>query len=124
MKKTFLLSLFILTAFYNHSFGQKLAQAYNITYDESFRPKLTIRLHNKLSKEVSHIVYQFQFANMSGMQNTSVNRYLASQSTTQLTRVTNLKPGYTLTESFLIPLPDSDSSNEPKVKILVVRYTN
>jgi hypothetical protein len=118
-----LLSTFLLLILISHSgYSQKLAQSFKVTYDESFRPKLTVKLLNKLNKQVSHVVYQFQFADTSAWQDDSVSRSLAAQSTTTITRLINLKPGYNTTDSFLIPIPDKDSGNEPQVKILMVRY--
>lgn len=124
MIKKSLSTLFLLALLCHSVYGQKLAQSFKVIFDKSFRPKLIVQLLNKLSKQVSDTVYQFQFADMCGWQDDSVSRSLPAQSTTTLKRNINLKQGYRITDSLLIPIPDTDPKNEPMIRIMMMRYTD
>ncbi len=115
----------IVFAFTNTANAQKLIQASKITYDEQLRPLIIIDLNNRLNKKVTHIVYKFLMADMSGWEETSTSRYLMDQSTTRITRVVNLPRGSKMRDIFLIPQLNPGATDEPKrVNIDYVRYSD
>ncbi|MEE1884372.1 hypothetical protein [Pedobacter flavus] len=106
------------------SFAQKLAKSFNFTYDEQFNPYVTVKLENKLKKQVAQVVYVFQFGDFSGWEDTSVSRALKASSSTTVVRTINLKPGYASTDKFRVPQLPGGSKETPLVQILRIRYAD
>lgn len=120
-----LLILIALSGLFINVHAQKLVQNYKITYDEQLRPVIIIDLNNKLSKKVTHIVYKFLMADMSGWENTSTARALEAQSTTRITRVVNLPSGYKLRDSFIVPQLNRGATDAPtKIGIDYIRFSD
>lgn len=124
MKKLLLLIAFSVLCILTVN-AQKLVKSYKVTFDDQLRPILTVNLHNKLPKQVTHIVYYFSFFDSSGWANTSVSRSLMDQQSTTTTRQLSLKPNYTMSDSFVIPQLNRGENAEPKaIKIVMVRYAD
>lgn len=125
MRVAFIVLNVIILALTSNANAQKLIQASKITYDDQLRPMIIIDLNNRLSKKVTHIVYKFLMADMSGWEDTSTSRYLMDQSTTRITRVVNLPSGSKMRDSFLIPQLNPGATDEPKrVNIDYIRYSD